>query len=295
LIVPGMRQCSQAKNGLRVVLFTSSDPGKVIVEAVKAYASKFPGSVELVGVVTDHAVDPGAKISLKKRFWKFAAPPLRLLHESVLVESAICAGVEVYTGEIKSGSFREILSRWRPDVIISCIFGQLVDAHIINAPLEGVYNFHPSDLLSGMGAGTSPWEDMERVRTSRTVWSVHQMTEGIDEGQVIGQSPDIEVGDAHGVIPQSRMLYLEYVAKRLSWTASRFLSGLVKRHNAGLKEPMKKLTLDGPLPQEVLESMLDPVQDGDLALSPNRRLRMMASFDHASLETPGWLVTECPE
>lgn len=294
LIVPGTQQCGQAGNSMRVVLFTSSDPGKVLVEAVKAYGSKFPGSVELVGVVTDHAVDPDAKISLKKRFWKFATPPLRLLHESVLVESVISAGVEVYTGEIKTDSFRKILERWRPDVIISCIFGQLVDVQIINVPPQGIYNFHPSDLQNGMGAGTSPWEDMERFGTSRTVWSVHQMTEGIDEGQVIGQSPEIEVGDANGVIPQSRMLFVEYVAKRLSWTASRFLSGLVKRHDAGLNGPLKKLKLDGPQPQQLLESMLDPVHDEDLALTPNRRLQMLTSFDYAALETPGWLVTECP-
>jgi len=264
-----------------------------MVEAVKAFSSKFPGSLELVGIATDHAVDPNAKISLKKRFWKLMAPPLRLLHESVVIESAISAGAEVYTGEIKCESFRTILKRWQPDVIISACFGQLVDATIINTPPQGIYNFHPSDLLNGMGAGTSPWEDMERSGTSRTVWSVHQMTEGIDEGQVVGQSPDIEVGDATGAVPHK--LYAEYVAKRLSWTASRFLSGLVKRHEAGLREPMKKLKLDGPLPQQLLESMLDPVDDEDLALSPNRRLRMVTSFDPAALETPGWLVTECPE
>jgi len=121
------------------------------------------------------------------------------------------------------------------------------------------------------------------------------MTTGIDEGEVIGQSADIEVGDAHGSIPLSRMLFVEYISKRLSWTASRFLSGLVKRHEAGLREPMKKLKLDGPLPEQVLNSMLDPVDDKDIALTPNRRLQMVTAFDPAALETPEWLVTECPE
>lgn len=146
---------------LRVVLLTSSEPGKVMLEAVTAFAEKFPGSLQLVGVATDHAVDPGAKICLKKRFWRYAEQPLRLLHESALVESAISAGVEVYTGEIKCDGFRHILGRWSPHVIISAAFGQKLDAAIIDTPPLGTYNFHPSDLLGGHGAGTSPWEDLE--------------------------------------------------------------------------------------------------------------------------------------
>lgn len=295
LIVPGERRAMSQAGSLRVVLFTSSDPGKVMVEAVLAYARKFPGSLELVGVVTDHPVDPNAKISLKKRFWKFASQPLRLLQESEVVNSAISASTEVYTGEIKCEGFRKLLKKWQPDVIISAIFGQIVDAEIIKTPPEGTYNFHPSDLLNGIGAGTSPWEDMERFGTSRTVWSVHQMTEGIDEGKVLGQSPPIEVGDASGVIPQSRMLFMEYIAKRLSWTASRFLSGLVERHRACVTGPMKQIQLGGDLPQQQLESMLKPVTAGDLALSPNRRLQMVSFFDPKALETPGWLVTACGE
>jgi len=133
LVVPKTSQFGESgSTPLRIVLFTSSDPGKVMVEAVKAYACKFPGSMELVGVVTDHAVDAEAKICLKRRFWKSAKQPLRLLQESVLVESVISAGVEIYTGEIKVEGFREILRRWNPDVIISAIFGQVVDSQIIN-------------------------------------------------------------------------------------------------------------------------------------------------------------------
>jgi len=279
---------------LRLVLFTSSDPGKVMVEAVLAYARKFPGSLELVGVATDHPVDPNAKISLKKRFWKFASQPLRLLQESEVVDSVISAGIEVYTGEVKCDGFRKkILKKWQPDVIISNIFGQICDTEIIDTPPEGTYNFHPSDLLNGIGAGPLPWEDMERLGMSRTVWSVHQMTEGIDQGKVVGQSPPIEVGDASGIIPQSRMLYLERIAKHLSWTASRFLSGLVERHRAGAKGPIDEIQLDGHLSKQQLESMLEPVTARDLELSPNRRLQMVSAFDPEAIETPGWLVTTC--
>jgi len=294
LITAGEQHVNQSRqqptrSPLRVVFFTSSDCGKVNLEAAQAFASRFPGSLEVVGVATDHAVDSEAKICLKKRFWQSASQPLRLLHEATVIEMALTAGAEVYTGEIKCDGFREILTRWRPDVIISCAFGQKVDASIINFPCLGTYNFHPSDLLNGYGAGTSPWEDMESRGVTQTVWSLHQMVEEIDAGGVLGQSPPFEVADADGMMPVDRMFFMEQFAKQLSWPISRFLSALIVQHQQGRCCAITSLALDQELPTAVLESMLEPLCSEYLAVPPNDRLQMESVFLTETLEHSEWV------
>lgn len=202
-------------------------------------------------------------------------------------------GMEVYTGEIKVDGFREILHRWRPDAIISCVFGQVIDSPIICFPRMGIYNFHPSDLLHGHGAGASPWEDLESRGVSRTVWCVHQTSVEIDAGQVVGQSPEIEVGSADGIIPEQRLLFIERVGAWAGWMACRFVSALVRRYELGLDGPIDRLDLDTPMPEQQRAQMLEPIASSELAETPNRRARMITFFDTAALNVPGWLIPIC--
>ena len=51
LILPAPDEVAQAPDGgLRVVLFASFEFGYVVLEAVKVYARRFPGRVQLVGL-----------------------------------------------------------------------------------------------------------------------------------------------------------------------------------------------------------------------------------------------------
>ena len=57
--------------------------------------------------------------------------------------------------------FRQGLGTWRPDAIINCVFGQVIDAPIIQAPPLGIYNFHPPTWRMAMARG---------IRRMKTSW-----------------------------------------------------------------------------------------------------------------------------
>jgi methionyl-tRNA formyltransferase len=61
-----------------------------------------------------------------------------------------------------------------PDAIIVCGCGQIFDSRILEVPRCGVYNFHPSDLAHGHGAGARPYEDTLARNDPWTCWTVHQ-------------------------------------------------------------------------------------------------------------------------
>ena len=64
-------------------------------------------------------------------------------------------------------------AQWRPDAILVCVFGQVIDAPIIRLPPCGIYNFHPSDLAHHHGAGLAPYDDLVARGVATTVWAVH--------------------------------------------------------------------------------------------------------------------------
>ncbi len=128
LIMPAPDETSQpVAAGLRLVLFASFEFGYLALEAVKAYARRFPGRVQLVGLVTDDPVNQTARIGLKKRIWKYVDHDEIIAIETAIVESALREGVPAYTGEIKVDGFRNLLEAWKPDAIMSCVFGQVIE------------------------------------------------------------------------------------------------------------------------------------------------------------------------
>jgi hypothetical protein len=94
--------------GLRVVMLASFEFGYVALEAVKAYARRFPGRVQLVGLATDDPMNAEARIGLKKRVWKHMSQEEVVGIETV-VEAALGVGMPAFTGEIKTEGFRALL------------------------------------------------------------------------------------------------------------------------------------------------------------------------------------------
>jgi Formyl transferase len=259
LTPPSLERPSGARDGLRVVLFGSFWIGQAALQAVLAYLRHCPGQVQLVGVVTDDPVSPQARVSLRKRAWALMSEEERLEVKLTLVGTALRAGVPVYTGEIKTPGFRRTLAEWRPDVIITCGFGQVLDSAIINAVPYSPYNCHPTDLANGHGAGPAPWDDMALRGVRHTVWSVHQMTEVVDAGPVIGQTPPINVADAQGrLIPDSRAFFYK-VLPPIGWMVLRLLDVLVRRREAGIPGPLRRLELDATMPPGLRQRLLLPV------------------------------------
>jgi folate-dependent phosphoribosylglycinamide formyltransferase PurN len=203
LILPAREEAgARVEAGLRVLAVTSFFFGIEVLSALLEYERAHRGRLYLVAVATDDAINADAKIGLRKRVWKHYAQSERLAIEAATIETALRSGVPVYTGEIKIEWFYRQLASWRPDVFIVCGCGQIFDARILETPRHGVYNFHPSDLAHGHGAGAQPYEDILAREDPRTRWTVHRMSEEVDAGSIVGQSPDILVVDGRGRIPR---------------------------------------------------------------------------------------------
>jgi hypothetical protein len=127
LIQPAPEEIPADRGGLRLVMFASFEFGYLALLAAKAFVARFPGRAELVALVTDDPVNPEARIGLKKRVWKFLADGERVALETAIADATLSAGAAVYTGEVKTEGFRRLLADWRPDAILSCVFGQVID------------------------------------------------------------------------------------------------------------------------------------------------------------------------
>ena len=251
---PGARRLPQ--DGLRVMLFGSFWIGHAALRAALAYQRRFPDFAQLVGMATDDPITPHARISLEKRAWGLMPPEQRLQVELDLVGRALRAEIPVYTGEVKTPGFRRLLAEWRPDAIITCGFGQVLDRAILDAVSYGAYNCHPTDLAAGHGAGPAPWDDTTARGVHHTKWSVHQMTEVVDAGLVIGQTPPINVGDRRGrLLPDNRAFFYK-VVPAVGWMVVRLIDTLAQRKAAALRGPLTELDLDAAAPV-VLRHRLD--------------------------------------
>jgi hypothetical protein len=206
----------KTQGGLKVVVFASWKFGYIVLETLKNYETRFPGNLNLVGLVTDNPLNPDAKISKKKRVWHYLDLPYQVINEAWILESGLTHGMPVYTGEVKIDSFRKLLKQWNPDAILVCVFGQILDSAIIEFPAYGIYNFHPSDLTRNEGAGPAPYEDLVARKASTTVWSIHQVTNEVDKGHVVGISPPVNVLNTNRVIPEDPLIVYDKLAEMLS-------------------------------------------------------------------------------
>jgi hypothetical protein len=241
------------------MLFGSFWIGHAALQAALAFAARQPQRVELVGVVTDDAVSPQARISLRKRAWGLMTETERAKVMLGLIGTALDSDIPVYTGEIKTPGFRALLAERKPDAILTCGFGQVLDGSILNALPYGAYNCHPTDLANGHGAGPAPWTDMAARGVRHTVWTVHQMTEGVDDGPVIGQTPPINVGDAKGCLPNDARAFFFKVLPPIGWMVLSVLEALAQRRERGERGALSRVDIAGTMPPGLRRRLLLPL------------------------------------
>jgi hypothetical protein len=234
--------------------------------------------VQLVALVTDDPANQQARIGLKKRVWKFLDREEQVGIETAIVTSALSAGIPVYTGEVKIDGFRRLLTGWRPDAIISCVFGQVLDTFIIEQPAYGIYNFHPSDLKHGHGAGVAPYDDLVARGATKTVWTIHQVTETVDGGPIVGHSPWIEVGDAQGLLPANPLLVYDKLLEPVGWLMCRLVTALSQRYAEAVGSPIERLDLQAAMPETLRARLRQPVMS-------DRHVRTVPSIDPAMLSS----------
>jgi hypothetical protein len=260
LILPAPEEAAHRTGaGLRVLAVTSFLQGIEVLRALLAYERAHPGRLCPVAVATDDAINADARIGLEKRVWKHYSRSERLALEAEVIETALRAGLPVYTGELKLAWFYRQLAAWRPDAIIVCACGQIFDARILELPRLGVYNFHPSDLAHGHGAGPQPYEDVRARNDPWTRWTVHRMTVEVDAGAIVGQSPAILVADARGRIPHAPKRFYEKLTGVVGPMVTILLEELIRLDDAGRGGPVPAIDFGARLPASVKAHLEEPI------------------------------------
>lgn len=254
--------------GLRILAIGSWTLGLLSFEALLSMEKIRPGKVQLVGLVTDDPLDADAKISVKRRFWRYYEESQREEYEWGILHRALSQGIACYTGEVKCDAFKELLARWAPEAIIVSAFGQVIDEFIIDFPKYGIYNVHPSDLLHHQGAGPQPWEDLIERNASSTRVTLHRVSPGIDEGDIVGQSPEIHVLLPDGSTTDDVLLIGEKTLVPVEHMVKELVGALIEKKASGTTGPIDSLDFESSFPKALKDGLKEP-------LDPDKRGRIL--------------------
>lgn len=259
------------QEGMKILCVGSWTLGLLALEALLAMEQELPGKVQIIGLATDDPLDSDAKISVKRRFWRYYTEKQQEEYEWGLLNRALQVGLPCYTGEVKCDAFREMLADWNPDAIIMAAFGQAIDDPILAIPTLGMYNFHPSDLLHGDGAGPQPWEDLVSRNATSTRMTLHRVSTEIDGGDIVGQSPEINIRLADGSPSNDILLIGEKTLVPMEHMLQVLVRTLVDRKEAGKSGPVNFIDFENILDQKLkkrLKAPLDSSQRGELLPLP---------------------------
>lgn len=243
---------------LRVALFISCNCGVNLLNNLYKLAEKNPGTIHIAGVATDDPIDPDARITLRKRVWNEYTPAERLALKEKMIVSCLDKRIPCYTGAVKTEYFRRMYREWNPDVLIMFCFGQKLDSFLYEYPVMGAYNLHPSDLPKKIGAGTQPFQNAIRNGLKSSPLVIHQITELIDMGPVIGMSPPINICLADGSYPVSILTLLEKITNIGGWMSVQLVLEILKRKQQGEAGAIDMINFDKIIPAQIREFLSSP-------------------------------------
>lgn len=260
LIFPSTAESkSKTDQGLRVVVFGSYLLGYLLMETLHEFERRNPKRLNIVGLVTDDPASPTAKISVKRRIWRKYDQEETIHLETAMIEAGLKSGVPVYTGAVKTEYFRNLLKTWKPDVILVCVFGQIIDAPIINFPKQGIYNFHPADLLAGHGTGPQPFQDLIDRQATTSIVTIHQLTTDLDSGPILGQSPEVNVRFAEGSLTDNVLVLDDKMLQPIDVMGALLIKTLILHQEAGRKGPLQKLDFARHFNQQTKDWLMQPI------------------------------------
>lgn len=243
---------------LRLVLFISCNCGVNLLNNLYKLTEKRPGTIHIAGVATDDPTDPAARITLRKRVWnEYTHEQCRELKEK-MITNCLHKGIPCYTGAVKTEYFRQMYREWDPDVLIMFCFGQKLDPFIYEYPVMGAYNLHPSDLPKKIGAGTQPFQNAIRNGLKSSPLVIHQITELIDMGPIVGVSPPVNFCLADGSYPASILTLLEKITNIGGWMSVELVLEILKRKQSGNTGATNQINFDGIIPESVREFLSSP-------------------------------------
>ncbi len=243
---------------LRLALFISCNCGVNLLNNLYKLAAKNPGTIHIAGVATDDPTDPDARITLRKRVWNEYSPAERQELKEKMIGNCIGKGIPCYTGAVKTEYFRRIYREWNPDVLIMFCFGQKLDPFIYDYPVMGAYNLHPSDLPKKIGAGTQPFQNAIRNGLKSSPLVIHQITELIDMGPIVGVSPPVNICLADGSYPASILTLLEKITNIGGWMSVELVLEILKRKQSGHSGALERIEFDAVIPTPIRELLRQP-------------------------------------
>ncbi len=247
--------------GLRVVVFGSTNAGALVIDSLLRFEKKYPGLINLTGVATDDPYDPNTKISVSKRIWRYYSKDEMYSLRNKVIGLVTSGGVPCYTGSVKPGYFKDIFLHWNPDLIIMCCFGQKIDSFIFDYPAYGMYNFHPSDLASKIGEGTQPFHDTMNNGKNTSVMTIHLVNELIDKGPIVGWSPKINIRKSDGTYPLSILSLQEKIPSVCGWLSVELIIEIVRKKQSGLKGAVTEINFGELIPALVRKKLMEPAND----------------------------------
>ncbi|MCH5166272.1 MAG: methionyl-tRNA formyltransferase [Erysipelotrichales bacterium] len=135
--------------------------------------------------------------------------------------------IEVFTPEKLRNEYEYVINA-KPDIIITCAYGQIVPASILDYPKFGCINVHASILPKYRGA--SPISEAIKNGEEKTGITIMYMDEGIDTGNIIASKEmPIEETDTLGTLSQKLSVL---GAKTLIET----LPNIIEGKNASIKQ-----------------------------------------------------------
>ncbi|MES0881733.1 formyltransferase family protein [Roseibium sp. SCP14] len=246
---------------LRLAVIGSMPVGFLMLKTLLSYARQFPDKLHIACLLTDDVANPEAKIGVRKRIWHVYPEDVQRRIEFATIKSALDAGIPVYTGDIKTDWFRETFSELKPDAVICCGYGQLIDGPILEIPRLGIYNLHPADLAHGFGAGPAMYDDSRSRNAISTCWTVHLMNEALDAGPIVGSSPPINIRMTNGDFPESKVDYYTKVMDGLDYLTFHTISSLIDWHLRGHTMPMTQVDFAALFPSAIKRWMMEPVRE----------------------------------
>lgn len=260
LIIPAKNENPNKTNkGLKLLLMASYKLGYLLIDALIKFEEKYPDRLNIVGLITDDPVSPHARISMKRRIWRLFDKEENLEIEDATLELALSAGIPCFTGAVKTTYARKLLQHWNPDAIQVCVFGQLIDEPIINAPKYGIYNFHPADLAHHLGAGPQPFQDLINRNANTSRFTIHHLTTDLDEGPVVGQSPLINVKFDDGTISNNLLVLEDKLIEPLDFMAVLLTKTLIINKEKNTEKPIEKINFSKDFSPEHKQELMQPV------------------------------------
>jgi len=245
--------------GMRVMVMGSYLLGYLLMETLHEFERRNPSRLNIVGLITDDPASPSAKISVKRRIWRKYDEEKTIALETAMIESGLESGVPVYTGAVKTEYFRKLLKKWKPDVILVCVFGQLIDEPIINYPEYGIYNFHPADLLAGHGAGPQPFQDLIDRDAKTSKLTIHQLTVELDGGPILGQTPAVNVRFPDGSMTDNILVLDDKMLQPVDVVGALLTKTLALHKERGMKTPIHKLDFARHFDDKIREWLMKPI------------------------------------